>query len=180
MWCFEEGLAKGARSIDEIVSNWRKRSPEFNDSFKTPFREYLNGVADDLLQDTDLATSRLWNCKVIDLDDDRFEHVKDAKGDLALDDALYMLGAWFWRVLARLEEPVSSELMKLGGSDRMVTGLVRYMAVESFKSDRRRIGPRNILGPGLRTTHADRVSSIRRESAAPPVHARRFRHRANS
>jgi hypothetical protein len=119
LWCFEEGLGKGARSIDEIVTSWRKRSPEFNDSFKNPFREYLNGVAGDLLQNTDLATSRLWNRKVIDLDDDRFEHVKDAKGDLALDDALYMLGAWFWRVLARLEGPVSSELMKLGGSDRM-------------------------------------------------------------
>jgi hypothetical protein len=119
LWCFEEGLAKGARSIDEIVSSWRKRSPEFNDSFKTPFREYLNGVAGDLLQDTDLATSRMWNRKVIDLDDDRVEYVEDAKGDLALDNALYMLGAWFWRVLARLEGPVSSELMKLGGSDRM-------------------------------------------------------------
>lgn len=119
LWCFEEGLAKGARSIDEIVATWRKRSPEFNEAFNTPFRDYLAGVAGDLLRETDLATSQLWNRTVIALDDDRFEHVENAKGDLALDDALYMLAAWFWRVLARLEEPVSAELMKLGGSDRM-------------------------------------------------------------
>ena len=129
LWCFEEGLANGGRAIDEIVANWRKRSPKFDQSFNISFRQYLTGIAGDLLQETDVATSQLWNRKVIDLADKRFEHVEDAKGDFALDHALYMLGAWFWRVLVRLDGPVASELMKLGGSDRMaVSWFVKWLS----------------------------------------------------
>jgi predicted DCC family thiol-disulfide oxidoreductase YuxK len=119
LWCFEDALSRGARSIDDIRDNWIRRSSDFARLSHLTLRQLLAETADELLDQTELATSRAWNRVVVDRDDKRFEHIEEAKSDNAVEDALHMLAGWYWRMLTRMEDPAAEQMMKLGGSDRI-------------------------------------------------------------
>lgn len=119
LWCFEQALAGGARSIDEVIQIWARRSPQLDELLQTSLKDLFNKRAGGLLRSDEDATSREWNAEIIDSDDARFEHVPEAKSDTAIENALDMLASWYWRMVARLADPKALELLKLGGSDRI-------------------------------------------------------------
>jgi hypothetical protein len=118
LWIFEEGLREGARSIDDLLSYWRKRSSQFRRISRTTVAQFLKELAGSCYRADELATSQQWN-KEIDPDHARFEYVEDAQTDDAPYYALKMLGGWYWRAMRRLDDPKQAELMQLGGADRI-------------------------------------------------------------
>jgi hypothetical protein len=65
-----------------------------------------------------LETSKSWN-REVGADDHRFEYVEEAQNDQAPRDALRMIASWYWRARQRLEDPAQTELVLLGGADRV-------------------------------------------------------------
>jgi hypothetical protein len=118
LWCFEEALSEGAKSVQEVIEYWVKRTITSGKKLERTFAEELKACAGDLLRDDELATSRAWNDRVL-ANDNRFEYVFEPKGDEAILNGLQMLAGWYWRMLVREKETTTKELMDLGKSDRM-------------------------------------------------------------
>jgi len=118
LWCFEMALSEGARSIEEIIDYWAKRTAKAGNRLPTCFRDLLKDIAGDIFSADEEATSLAWNASVMG-DDDRYELVDDPKGDEAVLHGLRMFAGWYWRMLSRQGNGDTKDLMKLGGPDRM-------------------------------------------------------------
>ena len=116
--CFEQALAAGPRSLDEVILFWRRRSSAFNSICERKLSRFLRDVVRSVGGANDTDRSRSWNANV-SADDDRFEHVAEPQGDDAIKHALQMIAGWYWRALIRDQDPEQSELMELGGPDRI-------------------------------------------------------------
>jgi hypothetical protein len=116
--CFEQALAAGNRSIDEIIRYWHGRSIAFNSICERKLSKFLHDVARSIDASNDIEKSRLWNVNV-SADDQRFEHIAEPLDDDAIEHALQMIAGWYWRALVRDHDPKQSELMQLGGPDRI-------------------------------------------------------------
>lgn len=118
LWCFEDALSKGARSIDEVIGHWDRRASKAGKKLKGCFRDILKEVAGDLYSVDEETTSRAWNDTVHE-EDERFEEVFEPKDDEAVLHGLRMFAGWYWRMLVRQSNPDTKDLMALGGADRM-------------------------------------------------------------
>lgn len=118
LWCFEAALSKGARSIDEVVAYWDRRTSKAGENLPGCFSDVLKDVAGDLYSAGEDATSRAWNGAVHE-DDDRLEWVFEPKDDAAVLHGLRMFAGWYWRMLVRQDDPNTKDLMAMGGADRM-------------------------------------------------------------
>lgn len=118
LWCFEDALLHGARTVDEVIDHWEYRTKKSKGKLKGSFNNFLKAVADDIYSVDDETTSRKWNTTVHG-GDDRFEHKEDPKGDKAVIHGLHMLAGWYWRMLVRQNDDDTKKLMELGEADRM-------------------------------------------------------------
>ena len=118
LWCFEVALKAGARSVDEIITHWSDRVVRSGAELGGSFRGLLKGCAGSLFEKDEIATSQAWNAEVHG-GDERFEHIAEPQDDEAVLHGLQMLAGWYWRMLLRLQDSKTKELMNLGGSDRM-------------------------------------------------------------
>jgi hypothetical protein len=116
--CFEQALAVGSRSVDEVIRYWRRRSLTFNNICERKLSKFLHDIARSVGAANDIEKSRLWNANV-SADDQRFEHIPEPLDDDAIEHALQMIAGWYWRALVRDHDPDQSELMELGGPDRI-------------------------------------------------------------
>ena len=118
LWCFENALKDGVRSVDETVDYWIERSKRGKGQLEDSFQKVLKTSAGPLWKHDDHATSLAWNAE-IHAGHDRFEYVADPQDDNAVFHGLYMLAGWQWRMLCRQGDEKTKNLMHLGGSDRM-------------------------------------------------------------
>jgi hypothetical protein len=118
LWCFETALAEGAQSVEDVVVYWSKRADRAGREIKGTFEDILDATAGRTRREDDLSTSQAWNGEVHG-DDDRFEVIDDPQNDEAALHGLSMFAGWYWRMLARQQDGRTTELMHLGGSDRM-------------------------------------------------------------
>jgi len=118
LWCFEDALKMGMRSVDDIVANWIDRSARAGSKLDGSFRKTLKDCAGSMWSSDDATTSLAWN-KEVHGEHDQFEYVDEPQNEEAISHGLRMLAGWFWRMLSRQGDPKTKELMDLGGSDRM-------------------------------------------------------------
>jgi len=118
LWCFEDAIKFGNRSVEAVVQYWERRSQSSGTDFGQSFDSFMREIAGGLSHKDDEAISRAWNEKIHG-GDRRFEFVPDPCGDAALIHALRMVAGWYWRILVRLEDAKTKELMNLGKADRM-------------------------------------------------------------
>lgn len=118
LWCFEDALLNGCRSVDEVIDYWSRRSDTAGTPLEGTFRDVLGTCAGRLRRKDETLTSGAWNDEV-HADDERFEYVAEPQGDQAVDHGLRMLAGWHWRILARQQSGVMKDLLELGGADRM-------------------------------------------------------------
>jgi hypothetical protein len=118
LWCFEDALKAGARSVDDVIDHWSDRSARVGAKLDGTFRDIMEQCAGSLYQRDEIATSRAWNASV-HWTDSRFEFTKDPQGDKAVVSGLRMLAGWYWRMLVRQQEDETKGLMSLGNPDRM-------------------------------------------------------------
>jgi hypothetical protein len=118
LWCFEDALKAGLRTVDEIADHWLDRSARAGRKLNATFRESQRACAGPFWKGNDLATSTAWNADVHG-DHEYFEYAEEPHGDLAAYQGLNMLAGWYWRMLARRGDPNTEKLLELGGSDRM-------------------------------------------------------------
>jgi hypothetical protein len=121
LWCFEDAIANGNRSVAEIVDYWLKRATAGGEKLPETFADVARELAGALYKPDEVATSRAWNKKV-SADDDRFEFIPDPQGDLSALHGLRMFAGWYWRMLSRQEDARNKTFMNLGGADRMSMG----------------------------------------------------------
>ncbi|HPG00207.1 MAG TPA: hypothetical protein PLE77_09050 [Kiritimatiellia bacterium] len=121
LWCFEEALAKGCRSIEASVEFWAEKMQAAGQNPKTTFKDLLKHVAGDLHGTDEEKTSRAWNAKV-HVGDKRFEYVDDPCTDKGAVSGLRMLAGWYWRMIVRRSDERNKTEMELGGADRMGMG----------------------------------------------------------
>jgi hypothetical protein len=134
LWCFEEALANGARSIDDVVSYWQRRCAEFNRASRLTVQQFFKETAGALYSKDALETSRSWN-RQVEPNDDRFEHIEEAQSDEAPYEALRMIAGWYWRARQRLEDPAQTELMQLGGADRIgMAWFIKWLEARKHRS----------------------------------------------
>jgi hypothetical protein len=76
LWCFEDALNEGARSMDEVIARWSDRSARAGTKFDGSFQSILKKRAGSLFREGELATSQAWNATVHG-EDDRFEYIAD-------------------------------------------------------------------------------------------------------
>lgn len=119
--CFEVALKNGFSSIDTIVDYWVEINDEYKEVYDSTFHEFLKHYAGTMFENDDLRTSKKWN-SCVDTSHERFlsEHIikADEVNHPALA-GLIMLACWYWRMLVRLEDEETKDLLQLGGSDRM-------------------------------------------------------------
>lgn len=118
LWCFEDAISKDNHSIDAIVKYWTKNSKSAGIKLSGTFQQLTKERAGSLFKADEIATSQAWNQQV-NVDDDRFEYVKDPKGDQAVIHGLRMFAGWYWRMLARQQDPKNKLYFVLGDADRM-------------------------------------------------------------
>jgi hypothetical protein len=121
LWCFEDALKAGARSVDEVIAHWSDRSARAETNLDGSFRSILKNRAGSLFNQDELATSQAWNLAVHGADG-RFEYIEDPRDDRAVISGLAMLAGWYWRMLVRQQNDRTKELMNLGGSGRISMG----------------------------------------------------------
>jgi hypothetical protein len=121
LWCFEDALNAGARSVDEVIARWSDRSARAGTKLDGSFRSILENRAGSLFKEGEFATSQAWNAAVNGADQ-RFEYIEDPRNDKAVISGFDMLAGWYWRMVVRQQDDKTKELMNLGGSDRMSMG----------------------------------------------------------
>ena len=118
LWCFEDAINQGNRSIEAVIEYWERRSNSAGAKFDLTYETFARECAGRLLKNDELATSQSWNEKVHG-GDERFEYVDEPRDDKAVINALRMIAGWYWRMLVRQQEGRTKNLMSLGGADRM-------------------------------------------------------------
>ena len=118
LWCFEDAIKVGNRSIEAVIEYWKGRSKSVGLKFDVSFETFSGACAGRLEKKDDLATSQAWNEKVHG-GDEKFEYVDEPRNDEAVIHALRMIAGWYWRMLARQQEGKTKNLMSLGDADRM-------------------------------------------------------------
>ena len=118
LWCFEEAIGNGNRSIADVIDYWSKRTKTGGKKLPGTFTELTKELAGSFYESDEIATSYAWN-KKIRPDNDRFEYVAEPEDDLAVIHGLRMFAGWYWRMLSRQSDTKTKPLMTLGGSDRM-------------------------------------------------------------
>jgi len=121
LWCFEDALNAGQRSVAEVIAYWSDRSARAGTALTGSFQSILKTRAGSLFKTDELATSQTWN-DAVDGDDDRFEYIEDPKGDGAVTSGLEMLAGWYWRMIGRQQDEKIKEQINLGESERMSMG----------------------------------------------------------
>lgn len=118
LWCFEDALNNGSRSLDDAVAHWSRRSKKAGADLTGTFLSVAEQAAGPLLKKDEETTSTAWN-KTVHAGDSRFEFVGEPQTDEAVLHGLRMFAAWYWRMLSRQQEPRTKPFMTLGGADRM-------------------------------------------------------------
>jgi hypothetical protein len=118
LWCFEDAIKNGNRSIEAVIEYWERRSKSAGVRFNVTFETFARECAGTMLKKDDLATSEAWNEKV-HAGVESFEYVDQPRDDNAVINALRMIAGWYWRMLVRQQEGKTKNLMSLGGADRM-------------------------------------------------------------
>lgn len=118
LWCFEEALNNGCRSLDEVLSHWERRTSAAGQKLTGTFQQLANDLAGPILKKDPLATSAAWN-NTVHAADLRFEYKDTAQGDEAVLHGLRIFAGWYWRMLARQADPAAKTFLALGGADRM-------------------------------------------------------------
>lgn len=121
LWCFEDALKGGMRSVEDVVAHWVERSSLAGSKLDGTFRKVLKQCAGALWKNDDDATSVAWN-KEVHGNHDQFEYADEPQGDHAIIYGLRMLAGWYWRMLSRLGDAKTKSLISLGSSDRMSIG----------------------------------------------------------
>lgn len=119
LYCFEQGLKKGCRSVEDIVEYQIK----CGDMPKVVGAKRLDDI---LFQEArgmgsvkdDATISRTWNKKVHP-GHERFEAPDDNYMNSPCFSACRLMARWFWRMLDRGGELSNRPAFDLGGSDRM-------------------------------------------------------------
>jgi hypothetical protein len=118
LWCFEDAIKHGNRSIEAVIEYWERRSKSAGVKFNFTFETFARECAGRLLKEDDLATSCAWNEKVHG-GNENFEYVDEPRDEKAVIYALRMIAGWYWRMLVRQQEGKTKKLMSLGDADRM-------------------------------------------------------------
>jgi hypothetical protein len=118
LWCFEDAIKNGNRSIETVIEYWERRSKSAGAKFNVSFETFARECAGTMLKKDDLATSKAWNERV-HAGVESFEYVDQPRDDNAVINALRMIAGWYWRMLVRQQEGKTKNLMSLGGADRM-------------------------------------------------------------
>lgn len=127
LWCFEDALSNGARSIDEVIDYWGQRTAKAGKKLAGCFRDVLQALAGDLCSADEEAASQAWN-RTVSEEDERFEFIMEPKGDEAVLHGLKMFAGWYWRMLTRQDNPDTKDLMTMGGADHVgMAWLLRWM-----------------------------------------------------
>ena len=116
LWCFEDALRNGCRSIKDAIQHWSKRTQSAGDSLDGTFLDFLHSATEGF-SGSDLEKSKTWNNKV-NTTHEKFEHQWSSQDDSACMQGLQMLAGWYWRMLSR-NKTAPKELVTFGGSDRM-------------------------------------------------------------
>ncbi len=118
LWCFEDAIKHGNRSIDGVVQYWENRSKKAGESLSGDLGSIAKSCAGDLYDKDELVTSRAWNKKVTSIHA-RFEYIEEPCDDAAVIACLRMLSGWYWRMLFRQQDDKNKPFYDLGGADRM-------------------------------------------------------------
>jgi hypothetical protein len=120
LWCFEDALRNGCRSIEDVIEYWSERTQSAAGSLNGTFLDLLHSASEGYSGSSDLKISETWNNQVSGTHE-KFEYQRSSQDDSACMQGLQMLAGWYWRMLSRNEtvSKESVELVTLGGSDRM-------------------------------------------------------------
>lgn len=139
LWCFEDAIKNGNRSIEAVVEYWEGRSRSAGFDGNVTFEHFAQECAGSLLKKNDLTTSQAWN-EEVHAGDERFEFVDEPCNDNAVSHALRMIAGWYWRMLVRQQDGKAKSLLNLGGADRMsMSWFLQWIA------DRRKLPIRTLL-----------------------------------
>jgi hypothetical protein len=139
LWCFEDALKQGSRSVEEVVDYWVDRSTRATSKLDGSFRKVLKACAGPLWKGDDDATSAAWNTQVHGAHD-QYEFIENPQDEHAISHGLSMLAGWYWRMLSQQGDAKTTDLMRLGGSDRMsIAWFLRWL------TDRRDLPIREFL-----------------------------------
>jgi hypothetical protein len=99
----------------------------------------LKACAGPLWTGDDDATSAAWNTQVHGAHD-QYEFIENPQDEHAISHGLSMLAGWYWRMLSQQGDAKTTDLMRLGGSDRMsIAWFLRWL------TDRRDLPIREFL-----------------------------------
>jgi len=118
LWCFEDAIGHGCRSIEDVLAYWTDRSKTAGVRIEGVFQKVADTCAGSLRRSDETATSQAWNDKV-HAGHRRFEYIHEPQGDAALAYGLNLLAGWHWRMLVREQDATVRHLLSLGGPDRM-------------------------------------------------------------
>jgi len=118
LWCFEDAIKQGNRSIEAVIEHWERRSQASGFDSNVTFEQFARQCTDGLLKKDDLATSQAWN-ETVHAGDNHFEFVNQPRDDNAVSHALRMIAGWYWRMLVRQQNGKIKSLLSLGDADRM-------------------------------------------------------------
>ena len=139
LWCFEDAIKQGNRSIEAVIEYWERRSKFAGFDGNATFEHFARESAGKLVKKDDVATSQAWN-ETVHTGDKHFEFVDEPRDDNAVINALRMIAGWYWRMLVRQQETKTKNLLSLGGADRMsMSWFLQWLA------DRKKLSIRNLL-----------------------------------
>jgi hypothetical protein len=118
LWCFEDAIGHGSRSISDVIEHWSARTKTAGLNLNGTFIDLACKHAGSLLMTEETAISRAWNDRVHG-GDVRFEHIAQPQDDKAVIHGLKMIAGWYWRMLVRMQNQETKDLMSLGGADRI-------------------------------------------------------------
>ena len=118
LWCFEDAIGHGSRSIENVIDHWTKRTHAAGQNLKGTFATIAAEHAGPLSKGDEEMISRAWNQNVHS-EHQLFEYVHEPQDDNAVIHGLRMLAGWYWRMLVRQYDEKAKPLMMLGGADRM-------------------------------------------------------------
>ena len=139
LWCFEDAIKQGNRSIEAVIEYWERRSKFAGFDGNATFEHFARESAGKLVKKDDVTTSQAWN-ETVHAGDKHFEFVDEPRDDNAVINALRMIAGWYWRMLVRQQETKTKNLLSLGGADRMsMSWFLQWLA------DRKKLSIRNLL-----------------------------------
>ena len=118
LWCFEDAIKQGNRSIEAVIEHWERRSKSAGFDWNVTFEQFARDYAGRLLKKDDMATSQAWN-ETVHAGENHFEFVDEPRDDAAVINALRMITGWYWRMLVRQQDGKTKNLLSRGGADRM-------------------------------------------------------------